>query len=153
MFPPVRLVLGVFDLLRNVCSVHDVYAAFLVHVAVLYFDRDSPAVMRLETRMQCDRYAACFDRDSTGHQLKLSVTKRRQLIRDSYSNFVILALPSEYAFYYIVVALLQFVEDGHNIVLSQSFAKNFGLYGQRVGTLSFVSDFVCATTGMHTVTD
>ncbi len=64
-----------------------------------------------------------------------------------------MALPSECAFYYIVVALLQFVEDGHNIVLSQSFAKNFGLYGQRVGTLSFVSDFVCATTGMHSVTD
>merc|ERR1712216_813481 len=31
-----------------------------------------------------------------------------------------------------------FVEDGHSIALSQSFAKNFGLYGQRIGALSFV---------------
>ncbi|KAG9409848.1 Aspartate aminotransferase, mitochondrial [Aphanomyces cochlioides] len=35
-------------------------------------------------------------------------------------------------------ALRQFVEDGHNVVLSQSYAKNFGLYGERVGALSIV---------------
>ncbi|KDO34648.1 hypothetical protein SPRG_00710 [Saprolegnia parasitica CBS 223.65] len=35
-------------------------------------------------------------------------------------------------------AIRQFVEDGHNIVLSQSYAKNFGLYGERVGALSVV---------------
>lgn len=35
-------------------------------------------------------------------------------------------------------AIRQFVKDGHNIMLAQSFAKNFGLYGQRVGTLSVV---------------
>ena len=35
-------------------------------------------------------------------------------------------------------AIRQFVEDGHKIMLAQSFAKNFGLYGQRVGTLSVV---------------
>jgi aspartate aminotransferase len=35
-------------------------------------------------------------------------------------------------------AIRQFVDDGHQFVLSQSFAKNFGLYGQRVGTLSVV---------------
>lgn len=35
-------------------------------------------------------------------------------------------------------ALRKFVEDGHNIALSQSFAKNFGLYGHRVGTISMV---------------
>eukprot|EP00967_Tisochrysis_lutea_P010964 scaffold12489_cov27-Tisochrysis_lutea.AAC.3 len=28
--------------------------------------------------------------------------------------------------------------DGHNYALSQSFAKNFGLYGERVGTLSMI---------------
>ena len=33
-----------------------------------------------------------------------------------------------------------FVEDGHNIALVQSFSKNFGLYGQRVGALSVVAD-------------
>jgi len=31
-----------------------------------------------------------------------------------------------------------FVEDGHSLALSQSYAKNFGLYGERVGCLSFV---------------
>jgi len=31
-----------------------------------------------------------------------------------------------------------FVEDGHNILLAQSFAKNFGLYGERTGTFSVV---------------
>lgn len=31
-----------------------------------------------------------------------------------------------------------FVSEGHNVVLAQSFAKNFGLYGERTGTLSVV---------------
>lgn len=31
-----------------------------------------------------------------------------------------------------------FVEDGHKIALAQSFAKNMGLYGQRVGTVSIM---------------
>ncbi len=35
-------------------------------------------------------------------------------------------------------ALRLFVDKGHNIVLAQSFAKNFGLYGERTGTLSVV---------------
>lgn len=35
-------------------------------------------------------------------------------------------------------AIRQFVEDGHNIFLSQSYAKNFGLYGERIGALSVV---------------
>jgi len=33
----------------------------------------------------------------------------------------------------------QFVADGHEIALCQSFAKNFGLYGQRVGAVSFLT--------------
>jgi aspartate aminotransferase len=32
-----------------------------------------------------------------------------------------------------------FVKDGHQIALCQSFAKNFGLYGQRIGALSFLT--------------
>ena len=36
------------------------------------------------------------------------------------------------------VALRSFVEDGHQILLCQSYAKNFGLYGERVGALSAV---------------
>jgi len=32
----------------------------------------------------------------------------------------------------------QFVTDGHSFALAQSFAKNFGLYGERVGLLSLV---------------
>ena len=32
-----------------------------------------------------------------------------------------------------------FVNDGHEIALCQSFAKNFGLYGQRVGAVSFLT--------------
>lgn len=34
----------------------------------------------------------------------------------------------------------QFVEDGHRIVLAQSFSKNFGLYGHRVGCMSVLTD-------------
>jgi aspartate aminotransferase len=40
------------------------------------------------------------------------------------------------------VALRSFVADGHQILLCQSYAKNFGLYGERVGALSAV----CAST-------
>lgn len=33
-------------------------------------------------------------------------------------------------------AISLFVEDGHKVAVSQSYAKNMGLYGQRVGCLS-----------------
>lgn len=36
------------------------------------------------------------------------------------------------------LALRMFVKDGHLVALAQSFAKNFGLYGERCGTLSFL---------------
>jgi len=39
-------------------------------------------------------------------------------------------------------ALRLFVREGHTVALAQSFAKNFGLYGERCGTLSFL----CPTT-------
>ncbi|CAK8696744.1 aspartate aminotransferase, mitochondrial-like [Clavelina lepadiformis] len=35
-------------------------------------------------------------------------------------------------------AMRMFVADGHNILLAQSFAKNMGLYGERVGAFSLV---------------
>ncbi|XP_027869940.1 glutamic-oxaloacetic transaminase 2b, mitochondrial [Xiphophorus couchianus] len=35
-------------------------------------------------------------------------------------------------------AVRHFIETGHNIVLSQSFAKNMGLYGERVGGFTVV---------------
>ena len=35
-------------------------------------------------------------------------------------------------------AIRKFVSDGHTLALVQSFSKNFGLYGQRVGSLSVV---------------
>jgi len=35
-------------------------------------------------------------------------------------------------------AVRQFINDGHNILLSQSFAKNMGLYGQRTGAFTVV---------------
>jgi aspartate/tyrosine/aromatic aminotransferase len=35
-------------------------------------------------------------------------------------------------------ALRYFVEQGHQLLLCQSFAKNLGLYGERVGAISFV---------------
>jgi len=37
-------------------------------------------------------------------------------------------------------ALRYFVSEGHNVMLAQSFAKNFGLYGERCGTLSIVTN-------------
>jgi len=35
-------------------------------------------------------------------------------------------------------AIRLFLDEGHSLLLAQSFAKNFGLYGERVGTLSVV---------------
>uniref|UniRef100_A0A8R1DJ33 Aspartate aminotransferase n=1 Tax=Caenorhabditis japonica TaxID=281687 RepID=A0A8R1DJ33_CAEJA len=37
-------------------------------------------------------------------------------------------------------AVRYFVEQGHNVLVAQSFAKNMGLYGERVGALSIVCD-------------
>ena len=37
-------------------------------------------------------------------------------------------------------AIRKFVEDGHQILMCQSFAKNFGLYGERIGTFSIVTE-------------
>eukprot|EP00794_Sanderia_malayensis_P018592 gene18592-20458_t len=37
-------------------------------------------------------------------------------------------------------AVRHFIEDGHNILLSQSYAKNMGLYGERVGGLTVICD-------------
>jgi len=39
-----------------------------------------------------------------------------------------------------VAAVRHFIQDGHNIGLCQSFAKNFGLYGQRVGAFSLLTE-------------
>lgn len=36
-------------------------------------------------------------------------------------------------------AIRMFIEDGHSLATVQSFSKNFGLYGQRVGALSVVT--------------
>ncbi|KAF3800696.1 Aspartate aminotransferase [Colletotrichum gloeosporioides] len=36
-------------------------------------------------------------------------------------------------------AVRHFVKEGHNIALAQSFAKNMGLYGERVGAFSIVA--------------
>ncbi|XP_019626138.1 PREDICTED: aspartate aminotransferase, mitochondrial-like [Branchiostoma belcheri] len=35
-------------------------------------------------------------------------------------------------------AVRHFVEEGHNLILAQSYSKNMGLYGERVGALTFV---------------
>jgi len=31
-----------------------------------------------------------------------------------------------------------FIKDGHNVGIAQSYAKNFGLYGERIGAITFV---------------
>merc|ERR1711865_519349 len=36
-------------------------------------------------------------------------------------------------------AVRYFVAEGHDVILCQSFAKNFGLYGERIGCLSMVA--------------
>ena len=41
---------------------------------------------------------------------------------------------------YDAYAVRKFTEDGHNILLSQSFAKNMGVYGQRCGAFSVVCE-------------
>lgn len=38
-----------------------------------------------------------------------------------------------------------FVADGGELLAAQSYAKNMGLYGERVGALSFVSHYDCLT--------
>jgi len=35
-----------------------------------------------------------------------------------------------------VAPVRTFIQDGHNVVIAQSFAKNFGLYGERIGALT-----------------
>lgn len=35
-------------------------------------------------------------------------------------------------------AVRQFLKDGHTICLSQSYAKNMGLYGERAGAFSII---------------
>mmetsp|Transcript_8788 Transcript_8788/g.26412 ORF Transcript_8788/g.26412 Transcript_8788/m.26412 type:complete len:425 (-) Transcript_8788:917-2191(-) len=37
-------------------------------------------------------------------------------------------------------AVRMFVEEGHQVILAQSFSKNFGLYGHRLGTLTFLTE-------------
>jgi aspartate aminotransferase len=37
-------------------------------------------------------------------------------------------------------ALRMFIEDGHKVALSQSFAKNMGMYGERVGAFTVVCE-------------
>ena len=36
-------------------------------------------------------------------------------------------------------SIRKFVADGHQVFLCQSYAKNFGLYGERVGAVSIVT--------------
>jgi aspartate aminotransferase len=38
------------------------------------------------------------------------------------------------------LALRKFVQEGHRVVLAQSFAKNMGMYGERIGAFSIVCD-------------
>ena len=35
-------------------------------------------------------------------------------------------------------AVRQFIKDGHKVLLAQSFSKNMGFYGERLGALSIV---------------
>ncbi len=35
-----------------------------------------------------------------------------------------------------------FAQDGHEPVICQSFAKNFGMYGERVGSMTVLTDSV-----------
>lgn len=46
-------------------------------------------------------------------------------------------------------SLRKFVVDGHRVLLAQSFSKNFGLYGQRVGCLSILSDSAKETAAIN----
>jgi len=44
-----------------------------------------------------------------------------------------------------------FVADGGECFIAQSYAKNMGLYGERVGALSIVREFYLFDTGPYTV--
>eukprot|EP01091_Cochliopodium_minus_P004015 TRINITY_DN13938_c0_g1_i1.p1 TRINITY_DN13938_c0_g1~~TRINITY_DN13938_c0_g1_i1.p1 ORF type:complete len:446 (+),score=141.22 TRINITY_DN13938_c0_g1_i1:50-1339(+) len=37
-------------------------------------------------------------------------------------------------------AVRKFIQDGHKVAISQSFAKNFGLYGERIGAFTLVTN-------------
>jgi len=38
-----------------------------------------------------------------------------------------------------IAPVRHFIKEGHNVGLSQSYAKNFGLYGERIGSLTFLT--------------
>jgi aspartate aminotransferase len=38
-----------------------------------------------------------------------------------------------------------FLDEGHPILVAQSYAKNFGLYGQRIGALNFITESITET--------
>lgn len=46
-------------------------------------------------------------------------------------------------------AFRMFVEDGHLPLVCQSYAKNMGLYGERVGALNVVCDSKAEATAVH----
>lgn len=46
-------------------------------------------------------------------------------------------------------AIRSFVEDGHNPLVCQSYAKNFGLYGERVGALNVVCESKNEANAVH----
>jgi aspartate aminotransferase len=82
----------------------------------------------------------CFDRmDPTLEQWKVisDIAKERSLLcffDCAYQGFASGDARKDAA------AVRMFVEEGHKIALVQSFSKNFGLYGQRIGALSIVAD-------------
>lgn len=44
-----------------------------------------------------------------------------------------------------------FIADGGECLMAQSYAKNMGLYGERVGALSIVSSYYFKMTDHHTL--
>ena len=79
--------------------------------------------------------------DPTPEQWKMvsDVIKERKhivLLDSAYQGFAS-GDPAKDAF-----AMRFFVAEGHNVVLCQSFSKNFGLYGERAGVTSVVTSSV-----------
>lgn len=69
-----------------------------------------------------------------GHVSKLMTDKKLLPFFDcAYQGFASGNAPLDAA------AIRMFVEDGHHLAVVQSFSKNFGLYGDRVGALSVVT--------------
>ncbi|KAI5640707.1 aminotransferase class I and II domain-containing protein [Phthorimaea operculella] len=89
-------------------------------------------------KQPCQRPATCSRRlknsDTRIHRVvkRLGVSLEEEEDHHAYQGFATGDVDGDAA------AVRLFVDHGHQVMLAQSFAKNMGLYGERVGALTFL---------------